>query len=54
MYQPLMIKNMEESKPSGAYLIYAFLAQVFLKDKQLTADLKNIDYGSWFSNILRL
>ena len=36
---------------SGGYLIYSFLSQVFLKDKQLTADVKNIEYANWFSNI---
>lgn len=50
-YQPVAIKNLAESGASGGYLIYSFLSQVFLKDKQLTADLKNIDFANWFSNV---
>lgn len=50
--QWLKIKHMEDSGGvSGGYLIYSFLSQVFLKDKQLTADVKNIEYANWFSNI---
>lgn len=50
--QPLTIKHKEgHSDTSGGYLIYSFLSQVFLKDKSLTPDLRNIEYNNWFSNI---